>query len=392
MKKFVWGSDFHIGLYTDEMNRTNEIIKVMKQIVNHAVLIKADGVIFGGDIFNNNNPSEDLIKKFISVVNICEKHKIPLFVMPGNHDTIADKDRVSCLGFLEEMSFGYPGLKYIPKFTTFKLFKAEVGDCWWTFIPDIKKAHISSKYKNVQSYIDKKAKFVQKKMPKLAQHYVFSHLNVPNASAGSEEYLLRKSQIYLPKVWTELTNPKKGLPIIIQAHIHTRQTLNNINIIGSPIFVGFGEKENSKYFLELHIPEHMGEGSGDLIYHKTNCLRFLEFTFEIKNNKFNIKKLLAPAVKKIKKDSIVKINLTLLEGVNFPLDEFTKIIEKKAFHVKPIVPNLVRKRTVRNIKQSVRLDPKDAARLWIKTNKPKMKKTKLKLAYEIIDEALNENT
>ena len=100
MKKFVWSSDFHLGLYTDEIDRTPESIRIMTDIVKHAVKIKADGVIFGGDIFNNNNPNSHLMKQILVPLNILKIAKIPLWIMPGNHDTIADKQKYSCLDFI----------------------------------------------------------------------------------------------------------------------------------------------------------------------------------------------------------------------------------------------------------------------------------------------------
>jgi len=284
--KVIFSSDFHIGLITSEISRVYEIIAVLMKVVKHAVKIKADCVVFGGDIFDNNNPSEYLISQFMKVLNVLQKHDILVFIMVGNHDAISKPGRVSCLSFLKEIQPGYPNIVLIDKVKCIRIKKCELGNIYFTFLPHITKSEIPDKYKTVQQYLDKKANKIQKKLPEDCQHFVFSHLNVKGVIPGSEEYLLKKSEIFIPKIWEKEFNSKvRPAPYFIQAHIHTRQKPHKrFHIVGSPTFVDFGEKEKKKYYLELQIPMYLGEGDVQFNYKRSPCLNFKEVSMHLKKH------------------------------------------------------------------------------------------------------------
>jgi len=398
MKKFVWSSDFHIGLHTEDISRTEEIIQVMFDIVDHAIKIKADGVIFGGDIFHNNNPSSHLIKLFLKVVNRLSRADIELWIMVGNHDIISDKEKKSCLELIKELEEHYVNVQLVSDIKCQRIFKAEVGNCYFTFLPHVSQSHISTKYKTIQAYVDKKSKKIIKKLPKDAQHFAFSHLNVKGAIPGSEDTMLKKSSVFLPEVFMKYHTNKARSPKIIQGHIHTRQEIGDVNIVGSPIFVDFGENEHSKYFLEIQIPEYMGEGSEKLIYHKTNCRNLLKHKFEI-NKVLDENGAVAKFITSFNdekeegdfdyRNTILKIDLTLKEeAMGFDHEKFRDKLSKHFYYVKSIIPRVVRNRITRNKNQTVKLAPRDAMRLWLKTNRPKNRKRKYKLGKRYMEKVL----
>lgn len=386
MLKGVWSSDFHIGLFTDELNRTREIIGVLMHIAKYAVKKKADFVVFGGDIFHNNTPSEELISQFIQVLNVLERKKIRTFVMVGNHDAIAKKGRSSCLSFIRNISPVYSSVTLVDDIKTIRFKKAEVGDVFFTFLPFMYQAHINKKWKSVQQYVNFKMKETQKKLSKLQtppQWYVFSHLNVKGVIPGTEEHMLKKVELVVPEFLSEFT-PFKVQPQIINGHIHTRQKVQNNQIVGSPIFVDFGEKEESKYFLHMDIPEMLGEGAGGLKFIKTPCLPMVEF--EIDNADTEI---LMKAVKGVKKKSIIKVDVTISDGAEMVDWEHIRTeIMKRGHFVKPIKPRVTLKRIKRNRKQTVDLNPKEASKVWLKSNKPKNAKQIYRLACDYVDRVL----
>ncbi len=381
MKKGVWSSDFHIGLQTDDVDRADEIIRIMLFIAAHAIKIGADFVVLGGDIFDHNNPSEGLISRFIEVLNKLKDIKV--YVMVGNHDVIAKDKRRSCLSFIRKLKKGgYPNLRLVDEIKTIKMWKAEVGNVYFTFLPFIAKAHLKPAYKSVQQYVDVKAKAIQKKMPEDAQHFVFSHLMPPDCVPGTEDEMLKKVDVMVPKAFTEF---KLGWcrPTIINGHVHTRQDVGGINVIGSPIFTAFGEKEKSKYFLQIDIPEFMGEGSGGLKYIRTPCLKFKEFDMHIKTPQDAIK------IPKFNKNTIVKVNAVVEEsGIGFDFDAVRKMLGRGGAYVKPIKPYIIHARVKRNKKQVVKLAPQSAVKVWLKTHKPKNKKKLFGLAKDYIEQVL----
>lgn len=382
MKIGVWSSDFHLGLQTDEVDRTDEIVEVMLFIARHAIKVKADFVVLGGDIFDHNTPNEALIARFIEVLNILKN--IIVYVMVGNHDVIAKDKRRSCLSFIRKLKKGgYPNLRLMDDIKTIKWAKAEVGDVYFTFLPFITKAHLKPAYKSVQQYIDVQAKMIQKKMPEHTQHFVFSHLMPPDCVPGSEDNMLKKVDVMVPKVFLEW-KLGKNRPIVINGHVHTRQEKDNLHVIGSPVFTGFGEKEKKKYFLQINIPEFMGEGPGGLKYIKTPCLKFKEFDMHIKSPQDVF------LIPKFNKNTIVKVNAVVEEsGVGFDFAVVRKSLARGGAYVKPIKPIIIRKRVKRNKGQTVKLAPQDAIRMWLKAHKPKNKKKLFGMAKDYIEQVLS---
>jgi len=390
MKRVVWSSDFHLGLTTDEIDRTDEIIRVLEHIFKHAVKVKADCVVIGGDIFDHNQPGEHLIGLFIAVLNILSEAGIVAYIMVGNHDAIAKHKRRSCLSFIRKLSaHGYKNLKLIDDVKTIKM-----GKIHFSFLPFVSNAHIDKKYGSAQQYMDAKMRTARKKLKPSDLWFVFSHLNVKDCVYGTEEFMLKKVETWVPEFLTE-PDEQYPTPVIIQAHIHTRQEKKNIHIVGSPCFTAFGEKEDNKYFLQLDIPESARDGKGGLTYHETPCLKFKEFDFHITDPNQNVLTSEAHGfyggvnLAEVDKNTIVKINLMMEESaLGYDVEGLRKTFSDLAHYVKPIHPRIVRQRVKRNKGQTIQLAPKEAVKLWLKTHKPKNPKSIYKLASSYLEGVL----
>ena len=338
MKKVVWFSDIHLGLVTNDINRTEEIVRISLDAVKHAKKLKKAGddviIVIGGDIFDHNNPSEYLIGQFIRILNLAIKYEIKTYVLYGNHDAVSDTKRKGCLDFIKKLKGTYDLVTLVDDICTLEWFTADYGKVFLTFLPHISKARLKdTDHKTVQDYIDYKAEKVLDKVGQGWHQLAFSHLNVKGIIPGSEENLLKKSEVYLPDSFIE-GNQRIGHiePMIVQAHIHTRQKLGNVNVIGSQIYVDFGEKEKNKYFAVIEVPDQLGT-EWKIRYKKTDCIPFKELKFDFTNG-------------------------------NNPI------------------------RTVRNERQSVNLSPADAMKVWLKTNKPKDWKAKRKLGKKYMEQVL----
>ena len=135
MKKIVFTSDWHLGLYTSEINRTSEIVQVCLNIVKHAIKIKADLLVIGGDIFHSNNPNEFLISQFIRILNLVRKYDLKTYVLVGNHDAISNGERKSCLDFVDLFKRSYPSVKLVSDIKCVEWFVADYGHVYLTFFP-----------------------------------------------------------------------------------------------------------------------------------------------------------------------------------------------------------------------------------------------------------------
>ena len=395
--KIVFSSDFHLGLKTGEMDRTKEIISLMAQIVRHCANLKDDGeevvLVFGGDIFNTNVPSEHLISEFIKVLNLIRKNDIETYVMVGNHDAIADPNRLSCLSFVKRIGKAYPSISLVEDIQFMKIGTFDTGPLCFTFLPHITKALIQSKLNSgklkkeisTQAYIDDKCEKVLDKVGGYSQHLVFSHLNVRNVHGGSEENLLRKSEVYLPNIFL---NVPLGFskPAIINGHIHSRTKIGNVDIVGSPLFCSFGEAETDKYFLEIDYHGNLGK-EPVFKYIKTKCVQFKQMEVDMvsDNKRFMERDDVNDFLDDIADKNVVAKFNVIISPENNTYDWKAirdEIISETGATVREIVPRVVLKRPVKSIKQVASLNSDEAIKVYLKKNIGKKDIPRLKRLYK----------
>jgi exonuclease SbcD len=387
MMKIVWSSDWHLGLKTDEIDRTDEIFNVGKDIIDKAIEYKEEGhdtiLVLGGDIFDNNTPSERHIAVFIKLLKRIKEHNLKTFVMVGNHEAIADPNRLSCLSFIKELKSGYPSIELVEDIKIVKVGILDTGPMYLTFLPHISRATIEAKVKNkklkqeltTQQYIESKSKRIAEKLGPNSNHIVFSHLNVRGAHGGSEENLLKRSEVYLPKIFTD---PPLGMPqpIIIQGHIHSNQMVgNDLYIIGSPIFCTFGEALTPKYYAEINVKGQLSVPD-EVIIEETKYRPFLQTELDMVGETrdfFEIPEVtnfLDKIANYADKNPIVKFDISIdPECNNYDWTTIRNRIQKDySCFVKNIVPRILVKRQVRSSEQKINLPPKKAIQIYVKRN------------------------
>lgn len=389
-------NDTHLGLKTEKIDRTSEIYGIYKRFAKSCLKNKVNAIVVCGDIFDKNNPSEELVAVFISIMNMLAQVKVPVYIVVGNHDAIADPEHLSCLSFIKKLKKKYPNFHLIEDITCIEIEVNDLGPLYFTFLPHVSKALLEKKGKSdmsTQDYIDTKAKAILKRVGVGSQHLVFSHLNVHGVHAGSEENLLRKSEVYLPELITNTPTSGYVQPDIIQAHIHKKQVIGNVHIIGSPLFCTFGEDVDDRYFAIVNQPTALGSEKFSIDYISTGCKKFYELTINIsgdeKEDFVDIPEI-RDFLNQVKTESIVKISPTIYGNhagynwneVRMQVNDITKS------YVKEIVPRIIKEKIVRDTEQKPNLPPKRAVYVWLKRNKPKGAKRKLNLAKEYIEKHL----
>jgi DNA repair exonuclease SbcCD nuclease subunit len=388
-------NDTHLGLKTEKIDRTEEIFGIYKQFAKHCKKTGVNAIVICGDIFDKNNPSEDLVAVFISIMNMLSQLQVPVYVVVGNHDAIADPEHLSCLSFVKKLKKRYPNFILIEDITCIEIEVEDLGPLYFTFLPHISKALLEKKKSKLSTheYISRKSEAILKRVGQGSQHLVFSHLNVKGVHAGSEENLLRKSEVYVPEL---LTNTPKHTghvqPEIIQAHIHKKQKIGNIHIIGSPLFCGFGEDVTDRYFAIVNQPNRLGE-KFSIDYIPTNCKKFYEIELNISGKEkedFHEIEEIKTFLTQVEPESIIKVNPTV-HGDHAGYD-WSKVRDKigklSKSYVKEIVPKIIRKKVIRDIDQKPNLPPKKAVYVWLKRNRPTGAKRKNELAKEYIEKHL----
>lgn len=394
--KVVVVNDIHYGLVTNEIDRTEEINKILREVAKHAIsLLEKDKnviVVVNGDIFEDNKPSEKLISSFISFINLFYGKNIPVYVVVGNHDAINDPDNLSCLGFLKKLKKGYSYVKLIEDIKTLKFATFDNGNLYLTFLPHISKAHLElskRKYKSTQEYIDRKCRKVMETVKQGDQHLMFSHLNVEGLIYGSEENLLRKSRVFLPNFLIMDNDPLDGRvkPIIIQGHIHKHQTFKNVYVTGSQLYTDSSDTDTDKYFCVVDVSEEISKETKVNFVKVKNCRKFYDIDIDLMDGTTDPIKVIKTTLKDIKPNSIVKISPTVSDMISsYDWESLRETLAKKTdSYIKPINPKVIIKRVVRNEEQKLGLKPDKALKVWFRAYKHERRKVRYKLAKEYIN-------
>lgn len=90
MPKFLHTADWHIGLRARHAGARGAALRVVrlesaKAILNLAVSEAADFILIAGDLFDHPDVERGTIDE---LVNILNQSRVPIFVIPGNHDPL----------------------------------------------------------------------------------------------------------------------------------------------------------------------------------------------------------------------------------------------------------------------------------------------------------------
>ena len=85
--KFLHVADLHIGKRVHERLMLDEQEHAFEQLVSIAEQEAVDAVLVAGDVFDRTNPSSDALELSERFFAAFVQRRIPVFVIPGNHDS-----------------------------------------------------------------------------------------------------------------------------------------------------------------------------------------------------------------------------------------------------------------------------------------------------------------
>jgi len=203
-------------------------------IYNLLIAEKYDEVIIMGDLMTHRKPSPSVLLAIKEVVDLCQRHEVPITIIRGNHDseTKAD-DGVTSLSLFD----------YHAKIITHTWFDHKTKRA---FIPH---------YEN-----EERIKKDLKNVPK--DYVVFGHFGYRGAlnSAGDADFDLRLSDF--------------GNRSFL-GHVHGFVQKKNVTVLGTPYTTNFGEVNKQSYYAILegtrvtfkpltHGPRHLIYAAKDL--------------------------------------------------------------------------------------------------------------------------------
>src|SRR3972149_11914275 len=92
--KILHFSDLHLGVEnygridpaTGLSSRLNDFLAALDELVDYAVAVRADLVIFCGDAYKTREPTQTQQREFARRIRRLSDAGIPVFLLIGNHD------------------------------------------------------------------------------------------------------------------------------------------------------------------------------------------------------------------------------------------------------------------------------------------------------------------
>jgi len=207
--------------------RLVDAVNCVKQVISHAIDIKADLVLFGGDLFHvrKNISVEAFNLVYDAFLDLKKKSDIPLFMIHGNHDQV---DRLG----KDHSIYSFKSLAVVANDRDVYPIKGASGKAYEiAAIP----------YTDDLSQVEE---IVGKKRSKKATNIFLGHLGIQGAKIGSDF------------VYSNPNDPTTGnlkpnsYDALFLGHFHLHQELaSNAWYIGAPLHHNWGDVGDSRGFL-----------------------------------------------------------------------------------------------------------------------------------------------
>ena len=259
--------------------RFEDFARALRQAVDYTIDKGADVFLFSGDAYKNASPEPVYQKTFASQLKRLSDAKIPVILLPGNHDQILKSSGSHAMSVFE--SLAVPGLVVIDQ-PRLLVLETAAGPLQVIAIPHVTRHLLMThdKYAAMNS-TDIDRVLVRLVGDMLADFYndldptiptvVTAHMMLDRARAGAEEELMAGYTMTFP---LELFINDR-VDYVALGHVHKFQILRehkpSIAYVGSIERVDFSEENEDKGFIHAEIER----GKVALTFHSISPRRFL---------------------------------------------------------------------------------------------------------------------
>lgn len=241
MLRFAHSADWHIDrheTYSINGSRLKQLYRNALRIVKYAVKAKCEYIIVVGDIFDNENPDEQLLKVFAKIIKVGLKNGLKWRILIGNHDTDGEHHSLESL---EDILDNIDGNKL-------KIISNDGGKVSdWEFWGDYAQVCYIPYQENMIEQISK----VKKSNTWIPgrKRIIVVHGGVDMAYASTGKKLSSKLTLDM----------LKGYDYVALGDYHPYQKLGNENIYypGSIIRLNFGERNDQKAFNIVSVSDEI---------------------------------------------------------------------------------------------------------------------------------------
>ena len=371
-------SDLHLGLRVEDLDRTPEIEKALNFAIDKAIAAEVDAFFILGDLTHTATPPYYVIAIILSALLRLERAGISTWILRGNHEATADEN-LWALTPIEKAGFEH--VKCVKQPSIF----AGPGNHVFAFLPHLVRREIKASKFDTGSHwysdtLRRAKELAEKRGGKVT---AFSHTNVDGARAGTENLMLRQSDLQFPK--TQLAG--LGITQVFSGHIHTPQKVGKIFIIGSPVCTDFGDVHPDRGFIFMDMLE---DGTWEIERVQTPQAPLVELKYDLT--------LLTPAefaaaarqdiAEKLTLETIAKVKVRLdpERAAEFDLASVETAVRGACLALRAFEKTFAKARRVRDEGQRRSLSPRDAIQRFVSRIKPKDADRKLALAYQLMED------
>ena len=398
--KIIHFADLHLGVEnygrpdpaTGLSTRMNDFLAVLDELVDYALEIRADLVIFCGDAYRTREPTQTQQREFARRIGRLASNNIPVFLLVGNHDLPNAIGRATATEIFDTLAIKnvyVAGKPDIHKIAT------KSGPIQIVAIPWLRRSGLLAREEAKNLDIEQVNRKLQEALTQVIAGktaaldpalpaVLAAHLWVTGARAGSEMRMVMGQE---PAVLiSNIANP--AYDYVALGHIHQRQVLaENPPVVyaGSLERIDFGEENGEKGFYIVDIQGGDGKRRVTYEFHPVKARRFLTIEVELKADEADptgaIKAAINAEREKLK-DAVVRLNIRLPSTLEGQLRDSEIREALKEAHFTSITREVQRETRLRlGNRNAEEITPYAALEAWLETQNFEPERRKVLLDY-----------
>jgi exonuclease SbcD len=271
--RIIHFADLHLGIenygsYDTQRGMSSRVADTLArfdEIVDHAIKVEADVVLFAGDAFKNRDPSPTLQREFAKRIARLSRADIPIVLLVGNHDLPASQHRATHTEIYRVLET--PGV-HVARDIDLITVTTKSGPLQVVGLPWVtKSAFLAQELFRVMAEDDLDSamggaiagtlKELVAELDPSQPSVLLGHLSIQGATFGFERSIMLGLDLTLGM--DELQ--PSAFDYVALGHIHKHQQVGSrppAVYAGSPERVDFGEEHEAKGFIDVEIVANPG--------------------------------------------------------------------------------------------------------------------------------------
>jgi len=379
--KLVHVADIHFGMEnygrldpeTGLNTRLIDFRNAFNYVIDQALQMKADLMVFAGDAYRSRDPSQTHQREFATCIRRLTENGIPVVLLVGNHDLPNSAGRATALEIFRTLGVENVIVADKPEIHTIK---TKSGSVQVAALPWVTKSHVMTRdeYKNMT--LDQLNDVISRKCSEIIRNFAENvnpkipavltcHASVNNARLSTEQNIMIGQDLTL--MLADLTLP--AFDYVALGHIHQFQNLNpsgNPPVIysGSIERVDFSEEKEEKGFVVVNLSTRKTTYE----FREIPTRKFL--TIRVDADVSNPTEEILDAIQNHEiKDAVVRLIYEISEHRVHQINE-KKIMDalNAAHYVAPIVRQITQREfRIRQSQLTEELGPMQALKMYLET-------------------------